>query len=57
MDISAKKNELDASRPGQFLATWMTFRGMVGKLIGFFRITDDERLKAGVYVRGEGRDE
>jgi len=57
MDISADKYESDGIRPGPFLAGLQTVRGIIGWLTGFFTLTEEDRLKAGIYLGGEGRDE
>jgi hypothetical protein len=50
MDISADKYKSDSKHSGLFLAVLHTLRGIVRGLIGFFTLTEEERLKAGVYV-------
>ncbi len=58
MDILADKYESDGTRrPGPFLAGLQTVRGVVRWLIEFFTLTEEDRLKAGIYLGGEGRDE
>jgi hypothetical protein len=33
-----------------------TVKSLFGRLIGIFTLTEEERLKAGIYLGGEGRD-
>jgi hypothetical protein len=54
MDISADKYKSDGNRAGPFLAVLQTVRGIAGWLIGFFTLTEADRLKAGIYVGGKG---
>ena len=55
MDISADKYKLNSNRPGPFLAVLQTIRGFIGGLIGFFTLTEEEYLEAGVIVGSEWR--
>jgi hypothetical protein len=57
MDISTDKYKSDGNRASSFLAVSQAIRGIVRRLIGFFTLTEEERLKAGISVGGEGRDE
>jgi hypothetical protein len=57
MDISVDKSELDGNRLGPFLAVSQTVRDIVRRLIGFFELTESDKLKAGIDVSGEGRGE
>jgi hypothetical protein len=57
MDLSTGKHKLDESRVGPFLTILMTFKVWARRLVGFFVLTEEERLEAGVYVRGKGLDE
>ena len=41
------------NRAGPFLAVWRTVRGLVGRLVGFFMLTESDRLKAGIYISSE----
>ena len=45
-----------ANRSGPFLAVFRTIQGLVQKLTGIFKVTDEEMLEAGIYLGGEGRD-
>ena len=54
MVISADKYKSDGNRPGPFSAVLHTVLGIAGWLIGFFTLTEVDRLKAGIYVGGEG---
>ena len=57
MDISADKSKSDGNRPRPFLAVLQTIRGLIGGLIGFFTLTEEERLEADVIVGIQWRDE
>ena len=57
MDISADKSKSDSKRSRPFLAVLQTIRGFIGGLIGFFTLTEEERLEAGVIVSKQWRDE
>ena len=57
MDISTDKYKSDSKRPGLFLAVLHTLGGIVQGLIGFFTLTEEERLEAGIFVGSEWRDE
>jgi hypothetical protein len=56
MDISADKYKSDGNQPGPFLAVLQTIRGFIGWLTGFFTLTEEERLEAGVFVDHKWRD-
>jgi hypothetical protein len=56
MDISADKYKSDIKRSDPSSPVLQTVRGIVSELIGFFMLTEADQLKAGVNVRGEGRD-
>jgi hypothetical protein len=56
MDISTDKYKTDDYRPVPFLAILQAVRGIVRRLTGFFFLTEEERLKAGIFWGGEGRD-
>jgi len=56
MDVSADKYKLDGNRLGPFSAVLITLLGIVRWPIRFFKLTEADRLKAGIYVGGEGRD-
>jgi hypothetical protein len=45
-----------ANRSGAILAVVQTVRDMVGRLLGFFALTEDERLKVGIYPGGMEQD-
>ncbi len=55
MDILADKYKSDVKRPGPFLTILHTLLGIVRRPIRFFTLTEADRLKAGIYMRGEGR--
>jgi hypothetical protein len=45
------------ARSGPFLAVFRTVRGIARQLIGFFMLTESERLKAGIYVSNQESDD
>jgi hypothetical protein len=57
MDISADKSKSDSKRSKPFLAVLQTIRGFIGELIGFFTLTEEECLEAGVVIGNQRRDE
>jgi hypothetical protein len=44
------------NRSGPFLAVIRSIQGLIRKLTGIFKVTDEEMSEAGVYLGGEGRD-
>jgi len=54
MDASTYKYKPGTDRPGHFSDLFQSLLGMVSRLIGFFTLTEEDRLKAGIYVRGDG---
>jgi len=56
MGIASERNDSEAYRPGPLLALVQAVRGIVGRLFGFFALTDDDRLKVGIYPGGMERD-
>ena len=57
MDISTDKYKSEGKRLGLFLAVLHTLGGIVRGLIGFFTLTEEERLEAGVVIGNQWRDE
>lgn len=57
MDISADKSKSDSKWSRPFLAALQTIRAFIGGLIGFFTLTEEERLEAGVMIGNQRRDE
>lgn len=57
MKNSADKNESNENRPDPFLSVLHIVLGIVRGLIGFFTFTEADRLKAGINVGSERRDE
>lgn len=49
MDILSNKNISNDNRQGPFLAVLHTGLGIVRLLIGFFTLTQEDRLIAGIY--------
>ncbi len=56
MDISADKHKSDGYQSNPFFTVLQSVQGLFSRLIGLFILTDEERLKAGIYLGGEGRD-
>jgi hypothetical protein len=56
MEISADKYKSDGNQSNPFFGVMRTIQGFVRRLIGFFTLTEEERLKAGVFRGGGGRD-
>ena len=50
------KYKSDVSRAEPFLAILQTIMSFVRWLIGLFTFTEEDRMKAGIHVRGEKRD-
>jgi hypothetical protein len=57
MDISADKSKSDSKWSRPFIAVLQTIRGFIAGLIGFFTLTEEERLEAGVVMDNLRRDE
>jgi hypothetical protein len=57
MDISVDEHESDGNRPSPFLTVLRTIRGIPGWLAEFFTLTEEENVKAGIYLGGQGRDD
>jgi hypothetical protein len=56
MDISTDNYKSDGNQSNPFFAVLQTVQSLVRRLIGLFTLTEEERLKAGIYLGGEGRD-
>jgi hypothetical protein len=56
MENSADQYETDENRRSPLFAVSQFFRGVVDRLAGFLKVTDEDLSKAGVYRGGEGRD-
>jgi hypothetical protein len=56
MDITSDKYRSDGNRLGLFAAVWKGMLDIVRRVSGFFALTEEDRLKAGIYVGGEGRE-
>jgi len=57
MDVSADQYESDDThRSGSFLAVTQQIRDIVKWLVGFFTVTEEDRLKAGIVLGTEGHD-
>ena len=56
MEFSVDNNQSDGNRSGSFLAVLRIVQVFARRLIGFFTLTEEDRLKAGIYRGGEGRD-
>ena len=56
MDIASGRDNSKEDSPGALLAVVQAVRGMVGRLFEFFALTEDERLKVGIYLGGMEQD-
>jgi hypothetical protein len=56
MEILANKYKLGNNHPDTPLEKTYTKQDIIVKLIGFITLTEEDRLKAGIYVGNEGRD-
>jgi hypothetical protein len=56
MNFSTKKYKPTINRLGHILAILPKALGIARRLIEFFKLTEEERLMAGIYRGGEGRD-
>jgi hypothetical protein len=54
--MPSQGNDSQMNRPGPRLALVQAVRGMVGRLVGFFVLTEAERLKVGIYLGGMEQD-
>ena len=54
--IESDKYISNVNQPGAFSAVLHNVLGIVRRLIGFFTLTEEDRLMAGIRVGGEGRD-
>ncbi len=48
MENSADKYKSDTNRSRPFLAVVQVVKSLVARLIGFFKLTEDDRLRAGI---------
>jgi hypothetical protein len=56
MDNLVEKYVSNASRSSLFSTVLKNTQGAARRLIGFFTLTKEDQLKAGIYLGGEGRD-
>lgn len=56
MDISADKYKSDGNGTNTLSVVWQAVLVMVRRLAGSFTLTEEDRLQAGIYVGGQGRD-
>ena len=54
--IESDKYISNLNQPGPFSAVLRAVMGILRWLIGFFTLTEEDRLTAGIHVGGEGRD-
>jgi hypothetical protein len=57
MDILSNKYLSTVFRPVPISSIVQTMRVRVDKLIGFFTLSEEDKLTAGIDVTGEGRDD
>ncbi len=56
MEIPADKYKSDENRPGPLSEMWQIVRNIARWLAGLVKLTDEDRIKAGISFGGEGRD-
>jgi hypothetical protein len=56
MDISSDKYNSDGNQLDSVSVLLQTVRGFARRLIEFFVLTEEDRLKAGISVRGKEHD-
>jgi len=56
MEILANNYQFGNNNPDPLSGEAYTRRDIVEKLIGFITLTEEDRLKAGIYIGNEGRD-
>lgn len=56
MEILANNYRFGNNNPDPLTGEAFTRRDIVEKLIGFITLTEEDRLKAGIYIGNEGRD-
>jgi len=57
MDSITDNHLSNINRPGLFSAVLLTVQGIVRSLVGFFKLTEQDQLKAGIHLSGKGHDE
>ena len=57
MDISVEEIKPDVNQPAPIAAILQAVKGVANRLIGFFVLTEEEQLQAGIDFHGEGRRE
>jgi hypothetical protein len=57
MDISAGKYKSDTNPIAHHFSLLNTVSGMIRRLIGFFKLTKEDQLKAGISVGSEVHDQ
>jgi len=56
MDISINEYRSDANRMESFYFWIKIVTGIAGRLVGFFYLTEEDRVKAGIYVSDDDHD-
>jgi len=57
MDNLSDRYVSNVNRPGLFSAVLLTVQGIVRSLVEFFKLTEQDQLKAGIHLGGKGHDE
>jgi hypothetical protein len=57
MDTLIDETKPGENQPNPFSAVLQAARGIANKLVGFFMVSEEERLQAGIVLRGDERDE
>jgi hypothetical protein len=56
MEILAEKNKSDINSQSPFSTAMHTTPDIVERMIGFLTLTEEDRLRAGIYIGSEGRE-
>jgi hypothetical protein len=57
MDISTAPYKSMGNQSGPFrFVLYRTMLGIFRRLVGIFTLSEEDRLQAGIYIGGEGRD-
>jgi len=54
MDISTDGHPSQADRPDPYAEVLRNLRNIIRRLIEWFTVTDEDRTKAGIYIRRRG---
>jgi hypothetical protein len=54
MDISTDRRPSEANRPGSYSDVWQSLRNIIRRLVEWLTVTDEDRIRAGIYIRRPG---